>query len=174
MLSSAPLAADGPLDGRIAGRIDLALLPKVIDLYGDAVSGRLDLDLAVGGSLADPRASGRADLTGAAYESASAGTVLRDLTAEIVGDRDRVRLVSLSAAVAAYGGSWNWQWEVAGIAGTSTPSPATSDCQLVNFMCCGTACELPFRYNDQRPGACGPQPSVVASVCCQATQQRLT
>ena len=24
----------------------------------------------------------------------------------------------------------NCQWEVAGIAGTSTPSPATSDCQL--------------------------------------------
>ncbi|GIK99414.1 MAG: translocation/assembly module TamB [Alphaproteobacteria bacterium] len=94
---SAPLAADGPLDGRVAGRIDLALLPKVIDLYGDAMSGQLDLDLAVGGSLADPRVGGRADLTGATYESASAGTVLRDVTAEIVGDSDRVRLVSLTA-----------------------------------------------------------------------------
>lgn len=94
---SAPMAADGPLDGQIAGTIDLALVPKVVDLRGDALSGRLDVDLAIGGSLADPEASGRAGLSGGAYESATAGTVLRDLTAEIVGDEDSLRLVSLTA-----------------------------------------------------------------------------
>src|SRR5690606_15874278 len=38
-----------------------------------------------------------------------------------------------SAAQARPGGNaWNRQLEVAGIAGTSTPCPATSDCQLMN------------------------------------------
>src|SRR5690606_10813797 len=46
--------------------------------------------------------------------------------------------------VAAPGEHGNCQLEVAGIAGTSTPSPATSDCQLAAF------------YNGQRPGAFAP------------------
>src|SRR3954468_6087553 len=51
--------------------------------------------------------------------------------------------------------SQNCQWEVAGIAGTSTPSPATSDCQL------GTRLQL--HWNGQRPGAFAP--SLGASPC---------
>src|SRR5690606_38078943 len=68
--------------------------------------------------------------------------------------------VMLSRACAEPGGS-NCQWEVAGIAGTSTPSPATSDWQLV-----GTA-RLPGALLQQRPKAGGfrPQPSVLAAAC---------
>jgi translocation and assembly module TamB len=94
---SAPMAGDGPLDGKVTGSIDLALVPRVVDLRGDALSGQLDLDLALGGSLADPRASGRATIAGGAYESATQGTVLRDLALEVVGDNDRLRLAALSA-----------------------------------------------------------------------------
>lgn len=94
---SAPLGGDGPLDGRITGTIELSFLPKVVDLYGDELSGRLDLDLALAGSPADPKMAGRAQISGGAYESAAQGTVLRDMTAEVVGDQDKVRLVSFTA-----------------------------------------------------------------------------
>src|SRR5690606_24296089 len=51
----------------------------------------------------------------------------------------------LRAAVARRRGEHgNCQLEVAGIAGTSTPSPATSDCQLA------------ASWNGQRPGAFAP------------------
>src|SRR5690554_5229373 len=69
------------------------------------------------------------------------------------------RLLNLWAARPLPGGSVfdreNRQWEVAGIAGTSTPSPATSDwgldvsCQVLLFI---------YRYNGQRPGAFAPSP----------------
>lgn len=94
---SAPLAGEGPLSGAVTGGIDLALIPRIIDLRGDALSGRLDLDLALSGRRDQPQIGGRATIAGGAYESATQGTVLRDLAAEVVGDVNRVRLVSLSA-----------------------------------------------------------------------------
>ncbi len=81
----------------MTGGIDLALIPRIIDLRGDALSGRLDLDLALSGRRDQPQIGGRATIAGGAYESATQGTVLRDLAAEVVGDVNRVRLVSLSA-----------------------------------------------------------------------------
>lgn len=94
---SAPLGGSGALDGNVRGAVDLALVPRLIDLRGDALAGKLDLDLALGGSLDAPRASGRATLREGAYESASAGTVLHNLAAEVVGDDQRLRVASLSA-----------------------------------------------------------------------------
>lgn len=94
---SAPMGGSGALDGTVRGVIDLALVPSLVDLRGDALAGRLDLDLALGGSLDVPQASGRATLRDGAYESASAGTVLRNLAAEVVGGNRQLRLASLSA-----------------------------------------------------------------------------
>jgi translocation and assembly module TamB len=94
---SVPLAGDGPLAGKATGSIDLALIPRIVDLRGDALSGRLDLDLALSGRRDRPQIGGRATIAGGAYESATQGTVLRDLAAEVVGDVNRVRLASLSA-----------------------------------------------------------------------------
>jgi translocation and assembly module TamB len=95
---SAPLAGDGPLSGKITGGLDLALVPRVVDLRGDALSGKLAIDLTLGGSRDRPQAGGRASITGGAYESAVQGTVLRDITMEAVGDNARIRLASLTAA----------------------------------------------------------------------------
>lgn len=94
---SAPLAADGPIDGKITGNLDLALVPRVVDLRGDALSGKLALDLTLSGSRDRPRAGGRVTIAGGAYENATQGTVLRDLAAEAVGDNAQIRLTSLTA-----------------------------------------------------------------------------
>jgi translocation and assembly module TamB len=88
---------DGPLAGRVQGQLDLALVPQVIDLYGDSAGGRLDADVAVAGSLAKPQLSGEARISNGAYENAQSGAVLRDLEAVLRGAGDRLELVSLSA-----------------------------------------------------------------------------
>ena len=67
----------GTLEGRVQGQLDLALVPQVVDLYGDSASGRLDADGSVGGSLAKPQLSGEARISDGAYENAQSGTVLR-------------------------------------------------------------------------------------------------
>ncbi len=87
----------GTLEGRVQGQLDLALVPQVVDLYGDSAGGRLDADVSVGGSLAKPQLSGEARISDGAYENAQSGTVLRDLEAVLRGAGDRLELVSLSA-----------------------------------------------------------------------------
>jgi translocation and assembly module TamB len=87
----------GALEGRVQGQLDLALVPQVVDLYGDSAGGRLDADVSVGGSLAKPQLSGEARISNGAYENAQSGAVLRDLEAVLRGAGDRLELVSLSA-----------------------------------------------------------------------------
>ena len=53
----------GALEGRVQGQLDLALVPQVVDLYGDSAGGRLDADATVGGSLAKPQLSGEARIS---------------------------------------------------------------------------------------------------------------
>jgi len=69
------------------------------------------------------------------------------------------RLGYLWPRVRGPGGTSNCQLEVAGIAGTSTPSEATSDWQL------GISCLLRNAVPQERPKAGGfrPQPQVVAN-----------
>jgi translocation and assembly module TamB len=93
-LSATPNA---PMTGRVKGRIDLALVPQLIDLHGDALGGRLDADMTVAGTPDAPRLAGEAHLANGTYESAEGGTLLHDIDAVVSGDNDRVLLRSLSA-----------------------------------------------------------------------------
>ena len=91
------LAPDAAVSGKVKGRIDLALVPRLVDLHGDALGGRFDIDMTMAGTLAAPRFAGEARLADGSYASAEAGTALRDITAVIAGDDSRVRLQSLTA-----------------------------------------------------------------------------
>ena len=101
---AADLAPDAPITGKVAGQIDLGLVPRVVDLHGDTLGGRLTLDMTLAGTLAAPRLAGDARLSGGSYANADAGTVLRDATAVVSGDNDRILLRSLSATDGAKGG----------------------------------------------------------------------
>jgi translocation and assembly module TamB len=88
---------DAPMSGRVKGHLDLGLVPRIFDLYGDALGGRLDADMTVAGTPAVPRIAGNASLTNGEYESAEGGTLLRNIEAQVDGDTDRVVLRSLTA-----------------------------------------------------------------------------
>ena len=85
------------MSGTLKGAIDLGLVPRIVDLHGDALGGRLDMDMTLAGTLAAPRFAGDAHLAGGSYASADAGTVLREVNAVIAGDDARIRLQSLTA-----------------------------------------------------------------------------
>jgi translocation and assembly module TamB len=91
------LAPGAAMSGKLKGAIDLGLVPRVVDLHGDALGGRLDLDMTLAGTVAAPRFAGEAHVTGGSYASADAGTVLREVNAVIAGDDARIRLQSLTA-----------------------------------------------------------------------------
>jgi translocation and assembly module TamB len=100
-LKQAPLGISVPADGRLAlnlrgkGRLDR--LADLLPLGEDRVSGRFAADVAVGGTIASPAASGHLTLTDARWENFASGAVLTGIAADIAGDRDRFQLVSFTA-----------------------------------------------------------------------------
>jgi translocation and assembly module TamB len=77
----APLEEQAELDLTWAGAIDpiWALLP----LVAHRMTGEADIDLALRGTLAEPRVSGYARLTRGTYENLDLGTLLNDVVAEL-------------------------------------------------------------------------------------------
>jgi translocation and assembly module TamB len=107
LLTAAPLGLSvppqSPLSLRLQGGGDLGRLADLLPLGEDRLSGHFAADVAVGGTVASPAAGGELRLTGARYENFATGAVLTDLSADLVGDRDRFRLASFSAGDGAAG-----------------------------------------------------------------------
>ena len=107
LLNPAPLGISVPADGRVAfqlqGSGQVEHLAHLLPLGEDRVSGHFAANVAVGGTLAAPAASGRLQLTDGRYENFATGAVLTKMQADLVGDRDRFTLTSLSASDTANG-----------------------------------------------------------------------
>ncbi len=107
LLTRAPLGISVPRQDRLVlqatGSGELGHLTDLLPLGEDRLSGRFAADVTVDGTVAAPAASGRLQLTGGRYENFATGAVLTDFTADLVGDRDRFRLASLSAGDGAGG-----------------------------------------------------------------------
>ena len=73
-----------------AGQIEH--LADLLPLGEDRISGRFAADVAVGGTVASPAASGRLKLSDGRYENFATGAVLTNMQADLVGDRDRFTL----------------------------------------------------------------------------------
>jgi translocation and assembly module TamB len=78
------------MTGALYGRADLSALNDFLAIRGDRAAGGAVLDLALGGTPADPRWSGEIDLDSASYEIADLGTALLGIDGRIVGDGDRI------------------------------------------------------------------------------------
>lgn len=89
---SLPLPGDGAIEGHVHAQGDAGRLAEALPLAGHVLSGRLDADAAIAGTLAQPRLTGHADLTGGRYENLDNGTVVAPLraTAHLAGDRIRL------------------------------------------------------------------------------------
>jgi translocation and assembly module TamB len=107
LLTPSPLGISVPPAGRLSvqlrGAGQLEHLADLLPLGEDRVSGRFAADVAVGGTVAAPAASGRLRLLDTRYENFATGTVLTKMQADVVGDRDRFTLASFSAADTASG-----------------------------------------------------------------------
>ena len=89
--------ADGPLDGRLEGRVELARLGPLLPLDGQGLAGPLELDLALAGRPASPRLSGRARLSGGEVSDAASGLRLRAIEAVATAEGGRLVLERLEA-----------------------------------------------------------------------------
>jgi translocation and assembly module TamB len=107
LLTRAPIGVSLPPQGRLALKVEgLGRLDHLADLLPigeDRLSGKFAADLAVGGTVAAPAASGKLTLADADYENFASGAVLKKMNATLVGDRDRLTLSTFSAADSASG-----------------------------------------------------------------------
>ncbi len=93
---TAPIDPARPLDLRAAGNVDLALLDPILAANGRRVRGRLALDAGVTGTMAAPRLSGTARLTGGEVQDFAQGVHVTAITAQIALEGEQVRIASFT------------------------------------------------------------------------------
>lgn len=85
------------LAARASGEVDLSLANRFLAGGADRIAGRMRLDLAADGTMANPRASGSAVLSEGRYDNVRYGIKLRRMEMELRGAGDRLEVVSLTA-----------------------------------------------------------------------------
>ncbi len=96
LTGTAPLAATGALDLRAGGTLDLAMLNPILAVNGRRVRGQLALDAGIAGTIAAPRATGTARLTGGEAQDYPAGVHITDIAATVQADGDHLQIVRFS------------------------------------------------------------------------------
>jgi translocation and assembly module TamB len=96
----APLAADGALDLKISGRLDVGMINPLLEARGQHAAGELKIDATVAGSVAAPQIDGTVNLTKASVRDYARGISLTDITAAIVGSEGRLQIKTFTATAA--------------------------------------------------------------------------
>jgi translocation and assembly module TamB len=99
-LGQAPLAADGEVDMKINGKVDVGLMNAFLEARGQHASGQLDIDATVTGNVADPQITGTLDLKNGKINDYGRGLSLTDIAAQIVGNEGTLQIKSFTAAAA--------------------------------------------------------------------------
>jgi translocation and assembly module TamB len=99
-LGQAPLAADGDVDMKINGKVDVGLMNAFLEARGQHASGQLDIDAAVTGAVAAPQIAGTFDLKNGKINDYGRGVSLTDIAAQVVGNEGTLQIKSFTAAAA--------------------------------------------------------------------------
>jgi translocation and assembly module TamB len=96
----APLAADGALDLKLAGNLDMGLLNPLLEARGRHVSGEVTIDTTVTGATASPEIGGTVRLAKGSIRDYTQGINLSDITGELSGSHGLLRIEKLTARAA--------------------------------------------------------------------------
>jgi translocation and assembly module TamB len=95
-----PLAADGALDLKLAGNLDMGLLNPLLEARGRHVTGEVTLDTTVTGAAASPEIGGTVRLAKGSIRDYTQGINLSDITGELTGSHGLLRIEKLTARAA--------------------------------------------------------------------------
>jgi translocation and assembly module TamB len=96
----APLAADGALDLKISGSLDVGMINSLLQARGQHAAGVLEVDATVAGSVAAPQINGTVNLTKGSVGDYVRGVSLTDINAAIVGSEGTLQIKSFTASAA--------------------------------------------------------------------------
>ena len=97
IVGSAPLSADGALDVRATGKLDLALANSLLSGSGQSASGATEIDMTVKGPPAKPRANGSIVLRGGAFADETTGFKAGSIEATLRANGDTLDIASFRA-----------------------------------------------------------------------------
>jgi translocation and assembly module TamB len=100
LTGNAPLAADGALDLKLAGTLDVGLLNPLLEASGKHVTGALTVDTTVTGAAAAPEIGGTVKLANGSARDYTQGINLTDITAQFAGSHGTLEIQSLTAKAA--------------------------------------------------------------------------
>ena len=92
-----PLAAAGPIDVRASGNLDAAIANPVLEVNGRRVKGSIAVDVAVRGTLGEPRLEGTLRVADGELQDYALGVQLTKLEAQIEAAGDTLRIVAFNA-----------------------------------------------------------------------------
>jgi translocation and assembly module TamB len=95
LTGSAPLSADGALDVKIDGRLDVSLASAALSADGRHAAGSLTLSMQLRGTLAKPQAQGSIRLTGGAFSDDKTGFKLTAISGVMQANGDVIRIDQL-------------------------------------------------------------------------------
>ncbi len=96
----APLAAQGALELKISGALDVGLINPLLEARGQHATGDLAIDATVAGSVAEPQIAGTVNLSKGTVRDYARGASLTDITAAIVGSEGTLQIKSMTATAA--------------------------------------------------------------------------
>ncbi|MEP6547355.1 MAG: translocation/assembly module TamB domain-containing protein [Gammaproteobacteria bacterium] len=96
----APLSADGALDLRVNGKLDVGMINPLLEARGQHASGELAVDATVTGSVAEPQIDGTVNLTKGSVRDYARGVGLTDINAAVVGRAGTLQIQSFTAIAA--------------------------------------------------------------------------
>jgi translocation and assembly module TamB len=94
---TAPISAAAPINLRIGGKLDLALIDPIMEAAGRRVAGVVTLDLSALGTMAAPRIGGTVALAGGSVQDFSQGLDLSRITALIRAEGQDLVIESFKA-----------------------------------------------------------------------------
>ena len=100
LTGDAPLAADGALNLKLGGDLDIGLLNPILEAKGKHVSGVLTVNTTVTGATANPEISGTVKLANGSMKDYTQGVNLTDITGELTGSHGTLQINSLTARAA--------------------------------------------------------------------------
>jgi translocation and assembly module TamB len=97
-VGEAPLAADGQVDMKINGKLDVGVMNAFLEARGQHAAGRLDIDATVTGSVASPQIAGTLDLKNGKVNDYGRGISFSDIAAQIVGNEGALQIKTFTAS----------------------------------------------------------------------------
>jgi translocation and assembly module TamB len=100
LTGKAPLAADGALDLKLGGNLDIGLLNPLLEVSGKHATGALTVDTTVTGAAATPEIGGTVKLANGSVRDYTQGISLTDINGEFSGSHGTLQIQSLTAKAA--------------------------------------------------------------------------